>query len=51
VTVLVFVKQKVVANFAFRAGELSEEKVALVMKTLPRIVGENKQKTALTAGP
>src|SRR5262249_10191894 len=27
VTVLLFVKQKVVANFAFRAGELTEEKV------------------------
>jgi hypothetical protein len=42
VTVLLFVKQKVVANFAFRSGELTEEKVGEVMKTLPRIVGEKK---------
>jgi len=38
VTVLLFVKQKVVANFAFRAGELTEEKVGEVMKALPKIV-------------
>jgi hypothetical protein len=34
VTVLVFVKQKVVANFAFRAGELTDERVADVMKAV-----------------
>ena len=51
VTVLLFVKQKVVANFAFREGELSSEKVAEVMKALPRIVGEKKEKTATTEGP
>jgi hypothetical protein len=35
VTVLVFVKQKVVANFAFRANELSEEAIAEVLKAIP----------------
>jgi len=40
VTVLLFVKKKVVANFAFRAGELTDEKAAEVMKALPKIVGE-----------
>ncbi len=34
VTVLVFVKQKVVANFAFRAGELSDERIADVLKAV-----------------
>ena len=37
VTVLVFVKQKVVANFAFRAGELNDSKTEEIMKALPRI--------------
>lgn len=40
VTVILFVKRKVVANFAFREGELTEEKAADVMKALPKIVGE-----------
>ncbi len=51
VTVLLFVKQKVVANFAFREGELTNEKVAEVMQALPRIVGEKKSATATTQGP
>ncbi len=38
VTVMLYVKQKVVANFAFRAGELTEERVAEVFKAVPRIV-------------
>ena len=42
VTVLLFVKQKVVANFAFRSGELSDDKIGDVMKALPRILGEKK---------
>ncbi len=42
VTVLLFVKQKVTANFAFRTGELTEDKVAEVLKALPQIVGEKK---------
>jgi hypothetical protein len=37
-TVLLFVKQKVVANFAFRDGELTEEKIAEVVEALPRIL-------------
>jgi hypothetical protein len=42
VTVLLFVKQKVVANFAFRAGELKDEKIAEVLQALPRIAGKKK---------
>jgi hypothetical protein len=42
VTVLLFVKQKVVANFAFRQGELTQDKIADVHKALPRILGEKK---------
>jgi len=42
VTVLLFVKQKVVANFAFRASELSDQKIAEVVKALPGIVGAKK---------
>jgi hypothetical protein len=42
VTVMLFVKQKVAANFAFRAGELTDEKAAEVFKALPQIVGEKK---------
>lgn len=38
VTVLLCVKQKVVVNFACRAGELTEDKVAEVVKALPLIV-------------
>jgi hypothetical protein len=33
-TVLLFVKQKVVANFAFRAGEITDAKIAEVTKAL-----------------
>jgi len=40
--VLLFVKQKVVANFAFRAGELNEDKIKEVMNALPRIVPDKK---------
>jgi hypothetical protein len=40
VTVLLFVKAKVVANFAFRPSELTDDKVAEVIKSLPQIVGE-----------
>ena len=42
VTVLLFVKQKVVANFAFRAGELTDARADEVLGALPRIVGEGK---------
>lgn len=51
VTVLLFVKQKVVANFAFRDGELSRDKVTEVIKALPLIVGAKKDKTATTKSP
>jgi hypothetical protein len=43
VTVLLFVKQKVAANFAFRAGELTEEKVKEVIGSLSKIL-EGKKK-------
>jgi hypothetical protein len=42
VTVLFFVKRKVVANFAFRADELTDARAAEVLKALPKIVGGNK---------
>jgi hypothetical protein len=42
VTVMLFVKQKVAANFAFRTGELTDEKAAEVIKAIPRIVGAKK---------
>lgn len=38
VTVLLCVKQKVVAGFAFREGELTEEKSKEVVQALPRIL-------------
>lgn len=37
VTVMLFVKEKVVANFAFRAGELDEKAVEQVMKAVPKL--------------
>ncbi len=40
VTVLLSVKQKVVRNFAFRAGELNDELIAEILKTIPRITEE-----------
>jgi hypothetical protein len=39
VTVIFFVKRKVVANFAFRTGELTEAKADEVLKALPKVVG------------
>jgi hypothetical protein len=38
VTVILSVKQKVVANFAFRAGELDDAAIAEIVKTIPSIV-------------
>lgn len=38
VTVLLSVKQKVVANFAYRPGELSDAAIADILKALPKIV-------------
>ena len=37
VTVLLFVKEKVVANHTFRAGELTDEKAKEVLKGLPKL--------------
>ncbi|MCU0703814.1 MAG: hypothetical protein MUF18_07535 [Fimbriiglobus sp.] len=37
VTVLLFVKQKVVSNFAFRSGELTDAKVNEVLKSVPKL--------------
>ncbi len=39
-TVLLFVKQKVVANFAFRKGELTEKARAEVLKAIPKVMGK-----------
>ena len=38
ITVLLFVKQKVVANHAFRAGELTDAKIKAILDELPKIV-------------
>jgi hypothetical protein len=37
VTVLLFVKERVVANFAFRAGELDDKAIENVMKSVPKL--------------
>ncbi len=37
VTVLLFVKKKVVANFAFRTAELTDEAIGQVVKELPKL--------------
>ncbi|MDY3554719.1 hypothetical protein R5W24_003848 [Gemmata sp. JC717] len=37
VTVLLFTKQRVVANFAFRAGELDDAAVEQVVKAMPQV--------------
>ncbi len=42
VTVLLSVKQKVVANFAYRAGELNDAAIADIVKALPKIVTVKK---------
>ena len=38
VTILLSTRQRVVANFAFRAGELNEERVREVLRALPQIL-------------
>jgi hypothetical protein len=43
VTVLLFVNRKVTANFAFREGELTESRVADVLKALPGILPAEKK--------
>jgi hypothetical protein len=42
VTVLLFVKRKVVANFAFRDGELTKAKREEVLKAVPKILEGKK---------
>ena len=42
VTVLLSVKQKVVANFAFRAGELNDAAIAEIVQAIPKIVTVKK---------
>jgi hypothetical protein len=37
VTVLLFTKQKVVANFAFRAGELTDKQIETIAKAVPQL--------------
>lgn len=46
VTVLLFVKRKVVANFAFRPGELDDKSAGLVLEALPRILASDKEQKA-----
>lgn len=38
VTVMLFVKQKVVANFAYRTGELTDEQIDEIIKSVPKII-------------
>ncbi len=40
VTVMLFVNKKVIANYAFRAGELTDAKADEVLKALPKITGK-----------
>ena len=40
VTVLLFVKQKVVRNFAFRGGELNDKKIAEVLAAIPAVANK-----------
>ena len=42
VTVLLSVKQRVVANFAFRADELNDAAIESILKTVPRIAAAKK---------
>jgi hypothetical protein len=44
VTGLLSVKQKVVRNFAFRAGELTNERIAEILKSVPQITESDKPK-------
>jgi hypothetical protein len=43
VTVLLSVKQKVVRNFPFRAGELNDERIADILKAVPEIAKTTKK--------
>ena len=43
VTVLLSVKQKVVVNRAFRAGELTDARIAEILEAVPKIAGPAKK--------
>jgi hypothetical protein len=43
VTVLLSVKQKIVRNFAFRAGELTEERISEILKGVADLTGAAKK--------
>jgi hypothetical protein len=43
VTVLLFTKHKVVNNFAFRAGELNDDRIADVVKAIPTLLETDKK--------
>jgi hypothetical protein len=43
VTVILYTKHKVVNNFAFRSGELTEERIAEVLKALPQLLDAEKK--------
>jgi hypothetical protein len=40
VVVIAYVKQKTVASFAFRPGELTDERIAEILKVVPRLTGK-----------
>ncbi len=41
VTILLFTKQKVVANFAFRSGEINDKSIDEVLKAVPQLFEKN----------
>jgi hypothetical protein len=43
VTVLLSVKQKVQRNFAFRAGELNEDRIDEILKAIPELIAAGKK--------
>jgi hypothetical protein len=43
VTVILFTKHKVINNFAYRTGELTEERIAEVLKAIPGLVEAEKK--------
>jgi len=43
VTVLLFTKHKVVNNFAFRSGELTDERIAEILKAIPTLLEGDKK--------
>lgn len=43
VTILLFTKHKIMRNFAFRTGELTDERVAEVLKAIPGLVDAEKK--------